>query len=238
MNDERRLLKPPEPLRHTSRMESRAAREASWQALQRDLERERRLAGRLRALRTRTRVALVAGAAIAPAVIMGLRHRAPLELAHAAMAALVVAVSAALLASLSVPRGGWGRAALGWIAALLPLAAAWVAGEPNAAPHDHAPSAVACFGVGAAYTGPALLLVALVSRTPLRSASEVALLAGLCGVSASLMLDLHCHGRQLIHLLLGHASVGLAWACLYQAAATGRVSSSGRSNTSTMSKMS
>jgi hypothetical protein len=55
------------------------------------------------------------------------------------------------------------------------------------------------------------------------------------------MLDLHCASRQLVHLVLGHASVGVAWVAAYksaQAAATGSESSSGRSKTKTMSKMS
>jgi hypothetical protein len=223
-------------------MESRAAREATWQALQRDLEQERGVTGRLRALRTPARVSLLALGAIAPAAIMALRHRAPLQLEHAAVTALIFAVCALLLAALSEPRRGWGRPALGWLAALLPLAGALVAGDASAVVyevgHEHEPTAAACFGLGAAYTAPAFLLAVLVSRTPLRGATEVALLAGLCGISASITLDLHCHSQQLFHLLLGHASVGLGWAAAYQAATVGSASSSGRSNTSTMSKMS
>jgi hypothetical protein len=155
---------------------------------------------------------------------------------------LVIALCATLLAALGEPRRGWARTTLGWLAALLPLAGAIVIAEPSVAPHDHEASAAACFGAGAAYTAPLLLLALLISRTPLRSVTEVALLAGLCGISASLMLDLHCHGRQLAHLLLGHASVGLAWGLAWtlarQAAAIGSASWSGRSKTNTMSKMS
>src|SRR5688500_7011205 len=100
MTNDTPFVKPTEPIRHTSRMESRAAREATWIALQHDLAREQTLLGRLRALRTRTRASLVAIAALAPAVVMVVRLQAPLELAHAAASALVVAVAATLLAAL------------------------------------------------------------------------------------------------------------------------------------------
>lgn len=236
--------KPPEPLRHTSRMEGRAAREAGWLELQRQLERERGVVGRLRALRTRARVALVAVCALAPAAVMTLRHHATLELAHGVVAGLVVASAAVLLSSLGAPRHGTRRAWLAWLSALLPVAGALAWAELGAVAHDaqaRSASAAACFGLGAAYAAPSVLLALVIARTPLRSTTELALLAGLCGMSASLMLDLHCESRQLGHLLLGHSSVGVAWAVAYraaQAATTGSGSSSGRSKTKTMSKMS
>jgi len=227
-------------------MEGRAAHEASWRQLQQELERERRWVGRLRGLRTRTRVSLVAGLALAPAVLMALRHGAWLELAHGpelahgAVAGLIVALTAALLSSLGEPRRGTRRAWLAGLSAFVPLAGALALAELG---ETHEPaSAAACFGLGIALAAPSVLLALIISRTPVRGWTEVALLAGLSGISASLMLDVHCASRQLVHLVLGHALIGICagvgWAAASQAAATGSAAPSGKSNTNTISKMS
>jgi hypothetical protein len=43
------------------------------------------------------------------------------------------------------------------------------------------------------------------------SLRTVCLCAGALGLSANLLLELHCPSGNTLHLLLGHASIGIAW---------------------------
>lgn len=70
----------------------------------------------------------------------------------------------------------------------------------------------ACFGYGAALVTPFLLLAWLFERRD-RVPSIVSASAGaLAGVAANLLLHAHCASAHWGHLLLGHASIGVAWA--------------------------
>jgi hypothetical protein len=69
----------------------------------------------------------------------------------------------------------------------------------------------ACFGYGAALVAPFLLLAWLFERRD-QVPYVVSVTAGaLAGVAANLLLHAHCASAHLGHLLLGHASIGLAW---------------------------
>jgi len=200
---------PKSPERHTQDVPPEALREATWRALERDLERERSWVGRLRALPTSARVAAVAGAALAPMLVLALKHPEALDVTHAAMALLLVAATAVLLAPLSRPRTGPARLWLATLAVLGPAAYALLCGHEG---HAASTSALRCFGFGAAWALPVAALVQVTARTPATNLTELALLSGLCGVGASVLLDVHCASEHILHLLLGHASVGMAWA--------------------------
>jgi hypothetical protein len=69
-----------------------------------------------------------------------------------------------------------------------------------------------CFTYGAALAVPLVLLYWLFERrdaVPLRALVSAGALAGL---AANLLLHAHCGSANVGHLLLGHASIGLAWA--------------------------
>jgi hypothetical protein len=69
-----------------------------------------------------------------------------------------------------------------------------------------------CFRYGAALVAPLLLLAWLFERRD-RVPFVVTISAGaLAGVAANLLLHAHCASTHLGHLLLGHASIGVAWA--------------------------
>jgi hypothetical protein len=207
-------------LAHTEGMEPEAVRKATWSAVEREIAADRGWLGTLRALQTPRRVALAAVAALAPFALAALARPEGLRLEHALLVGLLAASAYLMLASLGRARSSVQRAGVACLAALAPLGWALTFGD-SAAIDTHAPSlhAARCFGYGALRAAPALLLAVLLSRTPLRSATELALLAGISGLTASLLLDVHCASRHLPHLLLGHASIGAAGAGVYAVAA-------------------
>ena len=69
-----------------------------------------------------------------------------------------------------------------------------------------------CFALGAAAVVPFLGLAWLLERRDHVPIVALALIGALSGVSANLLLHVHCGSEHLGHLLLGHASIGLAWA--------------------------
>lgn len=190
--------------------------DAMWRALERAIERDHGLLGRLRGLPTQVRTALLVSAALLPALVVATLHPEAIEAARAPLALLVVAGASALLAPLGQPRWTSRRALLGALAALGPLLGALLFCDHGLiAP----PSAARCFLYGALWATPSVVLAQLASRTALRGTVDLALLAGVCGIGAAIMLDLHCASRHLGHLILGHASVGCAWAGLCALAA-------------------
>ena len=75
-----------------------------------------------------------------------------------------------------------------------------------------APSgALGCFAYGALLTLPIALLLWGFNRDDRISLRTVCLSAAALGLSANLMLELHCGNGNAEHVLLGHASLGLAW---------------------------
>jgi hypothetical protein len=200
-------------------------------AVARDIDRDRGALGRLHALRTPARVAMVAGLGLLPATFYlamhmptegGLLASAGWKLAPT-LASIITLVAACvlLLAPLSRPRSD----GLRWTTALLglaiPAAVALVTSSTVFASSAHtgithsgvsSASAVACFGMGVLCSAPSFALSHALARSRLRGGIELGLIGALTGISASMALDLHCVSEHLEHLLLGHASIGLAWA--------------------------
>ena len=71
--------------------------------------------------------------------------------------------------------------------------------------------ALGCFGYGALLTLPTAALLWAFDRDDRLSARTVCLSAAALGLSANLALELHCPSGNAVHLVLGHASVGVAW---------------------------
>lgn len=102
-----------------------------------------------------------------------------------------------------------------WLALLaLPFVLA-LAPATEASRHAGPAGALSCFIYGVLLTLPvALLLWALDrdDRPSLRTAVQSAVALGL---SANVVLELHCANGNLGHLLLGHVSIGLAWSAAW-----------------------
>jgi hypothetical protein len=197
-------------------------------ALQRELEQEASLRGRLRGLSTPVRLLLAAASLLlvglsglaAPRADLGLYPVLRLTLELTALGILALGGIWAWLRPLHRP--AWP----GWIAGLL-LAAAlllpWVLAALPPAHLAHPASlagggddlvarAVACFLYGAALAVPAALLTALLGRGG-RSLVSLALLPALAGALGGLIgLQLHCPITGSAHLLAGHAPIGAALA--------------------------
>jgi hypothetical protein len=203
-------------LAHTEGMEPQAVRKATWNALEREIAADRGWLGNLRALQTPKRVALATTVALIPFALALVIRPEGLRPEHALLVGQLAVSAYLVLGSLGRARSGTQRGVVALLAALTPLAWALVFGE-SAAIDAHAPSfhAARCFGYGALRAAPALVLAVLLSRTPLRGATELALLAAISGLTASLLLDVHCASRHLPHLLLGHATIGAACVAAY-----------------------
>jgi len=74
-----------------------------------------------------------------------------------------------------------------------------------------AEGALGCFGYGALFTLPIAGLLWALDRDERPSIRTVCLCAAALGLSANLLLELHCGNGNPVHVLLGHASLGLAW---------------------------
>ncbi len=71
--------------------------------------------------------------------------------------------------------------------------------------------ALSCFSYGALLTLPTAALLWALDRDDRPSVRTVCLSAAGLGLSANLVLELHCPSGNTLHLLLGHASIGVAW---------------------------
>lgn len=99
------------------------------------------------------------------------------------------------------------------VALVAPLGAAHVASSGLAEDSATAWStAGTCFGFGAASVVPLLVLMWMLERRDSVPVAGLVSMGALAGVAANLILHLHCASAHLGHLLLGHASIGLAWA--------------------------
>jgi len=75
--------------------------------------------------------------------------------------------------------------------------------------------AFGCFSYGALLTLPSALLIWALDRDDRPSVRTVLLSAAALGLSANLLLELHCPNGNLGHVLLGHASLGVAWLLMW-----------------------
>lgn len=71
--------------------------------------------------------------------------------------------------------------------------------------------ALGCFLYGALCTLPVGILLWAFDRDDRLTLRTVCLSAAALGLSANLVLELHCPSGHPLHLLLGHASLGLGW---------------------------
>ena len=81
--------------------------------------------------------------------------------------------------------------------------------------HAGAEGALGCFGYGALFTLPVALLLWAFDRDDRPSLRTVCLSAAALGLSANLLLELHCGNGNPLHVLLGHASLGVAWLAVW-----------------------
>lgn len=77
--------------------------------------------------------------------------------------------------------------------------------------HAGPEGALSCFVYGALLTLPTAALLWAFDRDDRPSMRTVCLSAVALGLSADLVLELHCASGNALHLLLGHASIGVAW---------------------------
>ena len=74
-----------------------------------------------------------------------------------------------------------------------------------------ADGALSCFGYGALFTLPIAALIWAFDRDDRPSLRTVCLGAAALGLAANLLLELHCGNGNPVHVLLGHASLSVAW---------------------------
>ncbi len=96
-----------------------------------------------------------------------------------------------------------GAVGLPFLAALMPAT--------EASTHAGPQGALGCFLYGALFTLPIGLLLWAFDRDDRPSLRTVCLSAAALGLSANLLLELHCPSGNPLHLVLGHASLGVAW---------------------------
>jgi hypothetical protein len=118
----------------------------------------------------------------------------------------------------SVRRGSLGD--FGWLvtaALALPFLVAFA--PPTELSRSFGPGgALNCFSYGALLTLPIAALLWAFDRDDRLSLRTVCLSAAALGLSANLILELHCPSGNFVHVLLGHASLGIAWLVLWACA--------------------
>lgn len=124
---------------------------------------------------------------------------------------LVVAGLWLLLPGVSSTRQRW----MLWAGCALLLAPAvmslGVASLGQTPPRESLVSALGCFLYGALYSGPLALALVLVDRSDRPSLRTLLLRAAILGVVSHLLLVWHCSKDDLLHLLVGHAGLGVGW---------------------------
>lgn len=193
-----------------------------------DLSHDVGLRARLRALPTRLRVAaLVAVGLMLPALQLLMHPRDDLgDYSHTVFGL----IAALLLVALAYGARRWARGAsaplhsaeqdrsFAFSLVALPALVALVApmgAHPSSAPQDPAAAwghPVLCFSYGALLVLPFVILLWLFERRDRVPLSVQVSAGALAGIAANLLLHTHCTSAHLGHLLLGHASVGVAWA--------------------------
>jgi hypothetical protein len=191
-----------------------------FRSLEQDLKRERGLRAVLRALPSGVRVSLWCGLALALMAFEFAFHRRPDFSAYApgvfwtiaAALLLGLAIGASrLLRGPSLPERGQRWVSLVLFA--LPVAAALCAPlGSNQTANFGAPER--CFTYGALLVVPFLLLYWLLERRDHSAVPTLVSAGAAAGIAANLLLHAHCPSVHPGHLLLGHASIGVAWALL------------------------
>ena len=191
--------------------------------VERDVSREVGLRARLRALPTPLRAGTlvgVAGALLGFQLLLNRRadfaEYSPFLFWAIAVALLAAVVLGALLVvrGASAPLGSSGRERGVALALLVaPALGALLAPLGTSSPDATAwadPSG--CFAYGAALVVPLVVLYWLFERRDSVPLSALMSAGALAGLAANLLLHAHCSSANLAHLLLGHASIGAAWA--------------------------
>ncbi|HEX3772856.1 MAG TPA: hypothetical protein VHV51_00260 [Polyangiaceae bacterium] len=158
--------------------------------------------------------AVIVGAVLHPRRDLGDYPEARLSLLLG-LYALGIALAFGKELFLSVRRGSF--ADFGWlVAAALALPFLVAFAPPTLASQSFGPEgAFACFRYGALLTLPTAALLWAFDRDDRLSLRTVCLSAAALGLAASLILELHCPSGNLVHVLFGHASIGLAWLALW-----------------------
>jgi hypothetical protein len=187
--------------------------------LEANVARETGLRAWLRSRPTRLRFVAVAASALFVIGLGGvLRHRADFdEYPTGRLLALVTLYSGGILLAfgkelyLSIRQGTLADYGGLFVGALgLPFLIAF-APATEASVHAGPGGALGCFVYGALLTLPTAALLWAFDRDDRPSVRTVCLSAASLGLSANLVLELHCPSGNVQHLLLGHASIGLAW---------------------------
>ena len=206
--------------------------DVDWNAqlarLQKSVAQERGARAWLRSRPTPIRLVLAAGtAALLLMLVVAFSRRAdlgvyPLLRLSATLAIYTLLAGMLLRSALVRLQQPWPVAASRWpllalavalpfVAASLPVAHALHPASLEGAGADFTRRAVACFTYGGVVALPVVLLTIGLART--RIVGDV--LAPVVGVSAALVgmaaLELHCPITHPVHLLVGHATVGLVW---------------------------
>jgi hypothetical protein len=194
----------------------------------REVNRETGLRARLRALPTRVRASAMIGVALALVGWQVLFHLssnsggpgpnyspALFWLLAAALVTLFGAGAYWLLRGALAPVRSEASTRLGALALLVaPTLAALLTplgtGSPELLAALGHPSA--CFVYGAALVVPVVALYWLFERRDRVPWTALVTVGALAGIAANLLLQAHCPSKHLGHLLLGHASIGVAWA--------------------------
>ncbi|HEY6080772.1 MAG TPA: hypothetical protein VIW29_18280 [Polyangiaceae bacterium] len=194
-----------------------------FEAVSRDLQAETGPRARLRSLATSTRVMALLVLAVTLTAYQLLANRRPdfasyspgvfwgiATLLFAALAAGAWKLLRGPLTPLDSSRAGWVLPL--WLA--LPALAALLA--PLGAQAGEGVTGwggpFACFGYGAALVIPLLLWWWLSERRDSVPLAGLVAAGAVAGLAANLVLHAHCPSVHLGHLLLGHASIGVAWA--------------------------
>jgi hypothetical protein len=198
--------------------------------LSQDLSQEVGLRARLRSLPTGVRATALAALGLALlATQLVLQRRSDFEAYSPAVFWGVVAVLGAILGfgSLRLMRGtsaplhtAHRDRAFTALLLVLPALVALIAplGSPFSPSSDAASwetnwgTPGGCFSYGAAAVVPFLVLAWLFERRERMPLTVLLSTGALAGIAANLLLHAHCASAHLGHLLLGHASVGAAWA--------------------------
>jgi len=199
--------------------------------VERDVKVEVGLRARLRALPTRVRTAALVGVAGSLMLYQLLLHRRPEYSSGvfwaicAAFGVASVVCSLQLMRGASAPLGAQARqrrAAVPWLAlpALLALLVPLGTSSPVWLAAWASPSA--CFIYGAVLSAPLLLSYWLFERRNDVPTTVLVSAGALAGIAANLLLFVHCPSAHLGHLLVGHASIGVAWALLLAAVSKSR----------------
>jgi hypothetical protein len=198
--------------------------DAAFASLTASLESERGLVARLREAKTSSRVLAATGLVFLVIAGFGfLRPRsrvAPMPVTRVLVVVSVLSVVLALavrlvLRPLQSPPASRRTLFLSLVAGLaLPFVFAGMSQDEHAAAALSS-SALRCYLVGGSLGAAFMGLLFVFDRTELASRTTGFLAAAAGGLAANAALELHCSSTDPLHLMLGHATVGVALLALY-----------------------